>query len=461
MEVLASTPFERISFSRQFFIAGAVLLAIATIGAGTWMGHQIEANAVHRSVRIASAYVESTLAAHLHGLGRSAVPSAATRDMLDRIFENGPLSRKLVRFRLWAPDGRLLYGSRGEEGMRRAPDSGALAQAFSGRPDARVVEPVAAGGQRLIEVHLPIHDRGGAIVAVAEFHHSMDNIDREIRSAQGRSWLMVVLGAIVLLALLHLLAQRANATIVTQRHDLRDQLRQLRAALAENEAMQMRLREAGARTTAMNEQTLQRIAADLHDGPAQTLAFALMRFDDLVANCEGCTRAGAAIGMMRIRGALTGSLDELRAIAGGLGVPGIAEHTLAGALRLAVRKAQCEGAQTPSVAIDESLADAPLATTITAFRLVQEALNNARRHAAGKPVSVSARREGEEAVIEVRDEGPGFDPELAAGCGRLGLAFMRERVRLLGGRFELLSAPGKGTLVRASLPLARVEAANG
>ena len=63
------------------------------------------------------------------------------------------------------------------------------------------------------------------------------------------------------------------------------------------------------------------------------------------------------------------------------------------------------------------------------------------------------RAAGSEVSIEVANAGAGFDPALAAASGHLGIAFMRERVRLLGGSFELESAPGQGTRVLVRLPL--------
>jgi len=84
------------------------------------------------------------------------------------------------------------------------------------------------------------------------------------------------------------------------------------------------------------------------------------------------------------------------------------------------------------------------------YRLVQEALNNVVKHAAAAHVSVRAGTADGAVEIEVTDDGSGFD--LSQGPGR-GLLGMRERVEMLGGSIDLLTAPGDGTTVRASLPL--------
>lgn len=85
------------------------------------------------------------------------------------------------------------------------------------------------------------------------------------------------------------------------------------------------------------------------------------------------------------------------------------------------------------------------------YRLVQEALTNALKHASASRVEVSVREAGDGIEIAIRDDGGGFDPEESTS-GR-GLTGMRERIELLGGRIEVGSKPGAGTEIRASVPL--------
>jgi len=95
------------------------------------------------------------------------------------------------------------------------------------------------------------------------------------------------------------------------------------------------------------------------------------------------------------------------------------------------------------------------------YRVAQEALTNARRHAGADLVRVAVRYgwpgSGDAATLEVTDNGRGFIVDAAAGSG---LAGMRERLAALGGTLRVDSAPGRGTQVTASLPAAaeRVEA---
>ena len=85
------------------------------------------------------------------------------------------------------------------------------------------------------------------------------------------------------------------------------------------------------------------------------------------------------------------------------------------------------------------------------YRVVQEALTNVAKHAGASQVAVRIERAYTAIEVEIRDDGRGFDP--AAPTGRLGMRGMRERAEAAGAAFEAQSAPGQGTIVRASMPL--------
>jgi signal transduction histidine kinase len=85
------------------------------------------------------------------------------------------------------------------------------------------------------------------------------------------------------------------------------------------------------------------------------------------------------------------------------------------------------------------------------YRIAQEALNNALKHAVPTSVTVRIRASGRKVTLEVSDDGRGFDPERVSDEGGMGLVNMRGRAERLGGDLALLSAPGEGTTVRVSL----------
>jgi len=110
--------------------------------------------------------------------------------------------------------------------------------------------------------------------------------------------------------------------------------------------------------------------------------------------------------------------------------------------------AQRSGLQLSLELTDTSTEDAD---RLALYRLVQEALTNVLRHAKAQHVRVSLGEADGWLQLHIRDDGQGFNPE-AVGAGHHGLLGMRYRIESLGGTLQLLSAPGRGTLVLARLP---------
>jgi signal transduction histidine kinase len=92
----------------------------------------------------------------------------------------------------------------------------------------------------------------------------------------------------------------------------------------------------------------------------------------------------------------------------------------------------------------------PDAVRTCVYRVVQETLHNVSRHSGAQIATVTVRQTGESLMLMVEDDGRGFDPARTRGLGLLG---MEERVKLLGGRLEIQSQPGKGTVLRVTLPI--------
>lgn len=193
-----------------------------------------------------------------------------------------------------------------------------------------------------------------------------------------------------------------------------------------------------------------RIAHELHDGVAQSAA-ALMRRLELAED-------GDPADLTHARDQARALVGELRRVIAGMRPPVLDDLGLVPALRQLAADAAAQGIP---VTLDLALADedrpAPLLETAL-FRVMQEALNNARAHAGpGVHAAVSLSGGGGWLVLEVRDDGCGFDPATIrqpGAAGGLGLAFMRERIELLGGRLTIASAPGQGCTLRAELPAA-------
>ena len=101
--------------------------------------------------------------------------------------------------------------------------------------------------------------------------------------------------------------------------------------------------------------------------------------------------------------------------------------------------------------LTEGLVELPAPVEEGLYRIAQEALNNALKHAAATSVTVYIRTEDERVELEVVDDGQGFDPDAVSDRGGMGLASMRQRAEKLGGSLTVLSVPGEGTRVKVSV----------
>jgi signal transduction histidine kinase len=103
--------------------------------------------------------------------------------------------------------------------------------------------------------------------------------------------------------------------------------------------------------------------------------------------------------------------------------------------------------------IDEIRERIPNPAALCAYRVIQEALNNAVRHAKADSIEITLEKDGQTLKLEVSDDGIGFDKARAKSSEHIGLSSMRERVRLLDGKLRIRSEPGAGTTVSAVVPL--------
>lgn len=133
--------------------------------------------------------------------------------------------------------------------------------------------------------------------------------------------------------------------------------------------------------------------------------------------------------------------------------PSLLDHFgLATALRAYV-DAACSKAQIEAdIHLPDDGAAIPKEIAIALFRIVQEGLNNIIRHAEARHVVLDLVADGEEYAFTLHDDGRGFNPKVNRQTWPHGIMGMQHRVRALGGRFALESAPGKGTTLRVAVP---------
>ena len=456
--------FSQLSLSRQFLWVSFPILLGATLTMGWWVGRQVEDSVVHRIGSVTALYVDSFIAPHIQSLGNQSDLTPHDLEMLNADLNGTPLGQKIVALKIWRKDGTVLFSTDATVTGKKFPIDDGLAQALTGQIFSEISErsddQQQAHGQvlpRLIETYTPLHaDRTGEVMAAAEFYVKPDDVDRETRAAQRRSWLVVAGTMLALYLGLFLVVRRGSRTIDEQQAELGDKVRQLTALNAQNLQLQARVISAAERATSVNENFLQRVSADIHDGPGQDLGFALMQLKNLgdqsLTDGDKAHEAWGK-GLAPARAAVASALNDLRAMSADIELPDIA---LLGACDIAARVVRDFQAKTGAQVLVQ--ASAPVVNVsyrvkVALYRVLQESLANTLRHAQGKDVRVLLTGDSQRLTLEVSDQGPGFDPREAAKKGRLGLHGMRQRIEVLGGTFEVQTAEGAGTLIRVVLPL--------
>lgn len=458
-----------LTWAQRFLLVSLVILVAGMGAIGAWIASQIEKNVVQEAAETAAVYVDSAVAPSLQNLATGDEIGAQGRQQLDELFRTTRLGEQIPSFKVWTRSGRAVYTTSSDIVGETFPIEGGLARALQGKVDASIspldeAENVSerARGKPLLEIYSPVRRAGSdEIIAVAEFYQLVEDLQQNLATTVRQTWLFVGAVTVGMYLLLAGFVRVASSTIARQETELNAQVKRLQDVLKKNAELGERVRRAAAQTTALNERFLRRISAELHDGPAQDLGLALLKLDHVMARSEAQAEQDGGREQARlddqdlnaVKQSLDHALQETRAISAGMGVPQLNNLTPEEIVARVVRTHERRTGTQVKVETQGLPAHASLPIKITAYRVMQEALNNAYRHAQGIGQGVRVRGQANELTIEITDEGHGTNGDGQGDEGEhLGVIGMRERVESLGGTFEWESSP-RGTRVAAHLPL--------
>jgi signal transduction histidine kinase len=203
------------------------------------------------------------------------------------------------------------------------------------------------------------------------------------------------------------------------------------------------------------------LARDLHDGPIQELLAASYQLACLRQQIDdGVSTATLGEQVEALRRDLLDVVWDLRGVIRELRPSGLQEFGLRSAIEgyvAALQRKLPECAPRFVLDIAESFHDIPPSLAFALFRVGQEAIRNAVRHAGASGVSVALERRGTALLLTVRDDGRGFevpkDLDAFAERGHFGLVGIAEQIELAGGTWRIVAAPGRGTAVMVRVPL--------
>ena len=358
---------------------------------------------------------------------------AAAIDRMDRTALDRLLVDDVLRIKLWDADGTVLYSDRteligaryplGDDELEVLRDGGTDAELSDlGRPENRFERDL---GGDLLEVYTRVRSPEGepllfeAYLGVEEIRASRAQIlDRFLPISIGALAALVALGTPLVLLLSRRLSRAA-----------RERERLLEAAVRASDAERLR------------------IARDLHDGVVQDLSGSSMALSALAAHADEPDRRE----LEEVGRSLRVSMRSLRSLLVEIYPPDLHTAGLSAAVDDLVAPLAAAGT---TVDVDVSGADGASRPAVALlWRVAQESVRNVARHARADRMSLTVRHEGDRLLLEVVDDGVGFDPAAVATDDHFGLRAAESLVREHGGTWEVDSAPGSGTMVRVEVPV--------
>jgi two-component system, NarL family, sensor kinase len=414
----------------QFVVASLLLFGL------TWWATGIFSQRAARTEALADARDTTELLAN--SVAEPAMPrglvdgDAGAIDRFDREVLDRLLVSDVRRIKIWRADGTIVYSDETQLiGKRFKLDDEQLSVLHSGDTEGGVSDlrrrenkfETEEGG--LLEVYTRIESPEGQAL-LFEAYYSVETVKQ--RSVEVlKPFRRITLGALVALLLLGV----PLLGVLT--------LRLTRASRARERLMQ--------RAIESSEAERRRIARDLHDGVVQELAGTAFALSGTAR--EPSLSPGLREELKGTSQALRRSLRQLRSLLVEIHPPGLNASGLGAALEDLTAPAASSGTTT-SVSV-EGVEGAPDHVVTLVWRVAQEAIRNAVRHAHASHLTVEVRGDERQVRLTVRDDGVGFDPSGAARESSYGLRGLQSLVEDGGGRVRVDSAPGVGTTVQMAV----------
>jgi hypothetical protein len=213
------------SLARRFLLTYGIMLAVATVAIGFWVGQQIEDGVLNRTAAVTAVYIHSFVAPEVQSLTTQPQLDPGDQAALARVLAGTELGQRLVGFRIWSRDGTVVYSPIAQLVGQRFPVIGDRARSFEGAvtvdisnlsdPENVFERPRYS---RLVEMYVPILRNGsGEVIAVAEFYQLPDEIDAEVFNGRVRSWALVLFVAVGSFVVVAAMVLRTSRTIARQK----------------------------------------------------------------------------------------------------------------------------------------------------------------------------------------------------------------------------------------------------
>ena len=432
------------------------MLATAAL-AGALASSIVTRTAIENTAAATALLMGSFLSPYVQRLESHETLPPEAKQRLDRLLGTDAFEQRFPNVEIWNAERVIAYSRLNEfVGRQFAPSEG-LVTALNGGVVANYIDLDAherVVGRRQfnkgdLEIYIPLRDDySGRVIAVAEIHEFPGPLREELFVIRLQAWLATAGLTLLVMAGLSGIVYRGSRTIQQQQKTLRRNVEELRKASEQNQLLRARAQRASSNLTELTASYLRNVGAELHDGPAQMVSLAALRI-------EHVRRASTAAQRDQQLDALGDVLDEalrdIRTISKGLILPEIEVLPLGDIVNLAIAEHEQRTGSRVKVDCHCGNVAIPRSVKICLYRFIQEALNNAFKHAGGAGQRVFCELRGAKLAVVVEDRGPGMPQQRDPGGDGLGLACMRDRVESLGGMLSVSNRPGGGTRLEMTI----------
>lgn len=446
-----------LGLTAQFLLLATVLYTVLAVGTGKLQNRIISERMIEGSLEIEQALARGVL---LSVLGEEPLREYLSPSLREKV-HSAVLTQidpaYINKVKIWGVDGTLVYSSTGSLGlqgelepavMRAVHGETIISRADGFSPEN--VEDIGLGSV-VYEVYMPLVNRNGEVIAVGEIYCSVELLLTRISRMLADTDYIRLTSLLIGIAGLAVLVAFAQRRINAQERSIANSLRRSDELAERNRQLFTESERLRTQAAQISEAVLNRIGSELHDGPIQLLSIAALYRSQLIHAEADQPLARKASEL------LDSALADLRSISTGLVLPTLDGLDLAETLRLAVLNFRTECGTEVVLDLDEIDVTLDPDTRTAIYRIVSEALHNARKHAEGRGVAVQAAVAEGVLDVTVSDKGPGIRQTAKearpSGHVSLGLAGMRNRAKSIGARLDVTSRPGRGTQVRLSMDL--------
>jgi signal transduction histidine kinase len=417
----------------RFALAGIVAVGLVGLASFLLMRNIGNDEATNNASEVTRLIGEGVVQPNLTDALLNGEPDAVAR--FDRLIRDSVLTQPIVRVKLWDENGKIVYSDEPRLiGQSFELGAAELRTLHNGAPDAEVSDLSEPENQyerdqgKLLEAYTQVRAPNGQPL-LFETYQQYSSV-----TSSGRSLWLAFLPALILALVLLELVQLPLATSLARR---------VRGAHRER----LRLLE---RAVDASDRERRRIAGDLHDGAVQDLAGVALSLEAASRRLRD-SDPSAADALRRGAEQTRGSVKSLRSLLVEIYPPSLQRAGLRAALEDLLAPLRARGIET-DLEMEADL-DLGIQREALCFRVAQEAVRNALKHAAATRVEIALGRTEEGVELRIADDGKGFAGTADAGePGHIGTDLLGDLAEEVGGELAIDSSPGEGTVVRLVLP---------